>query len=142
MPTLTASCHCGNLSAEFELTQATSEYRPRLCDCDFCRKHGAGYLADPNGALDIRVKDENLLHRYRQGADIADFLVCGHCGVLVVVTYQDGDQLYGVVNARALDGEVALGEGQPVSPKKLSAEEKKSRWKQLWFQRVTFNSPH
>jgi hypothetical protein len=137
MPTLTGACHCGKLSIELDLTQAPSAYRPRLCDCDFCRKHGAGYLADPDGALRIVVKDEGFLHRYRQGADIADCLVCGNCGVLVAITYEDGGELYGVVNVRVLDGEVVLGEGQVVSPRKLSADEKVARWKQLWFQRVT-----
>ncbi|MBV8465994.1 MAG: hypothetical protein JO218_08620 [Burkholderiales bacterium] len=136
MQTLTGACHCGNLRFELDLTQAPTAYRPRLCDCDFCRKHGAGYLADPGGALRIAVKDEGQLRRYRQGADIADCLVCGNCGVLVAITYEDSGTLYGVVNVRALEGDVAMGEGQPVSPKTLSADDKVTRWKKLWFQRV------
>jgi hypothetical protein len=60
---------------------------------------------------------------------------------LVAICYEDADGYYGVVNTRALDGNVALGESQAVSPKLLTADEKVARWKQLWFSHVTIIQP-
>jgi len=138
MHSLNGSCHCGNLSVALQLTQAPAEYAPRRCDCDFCRKHGASYLADPAGTLRIEVKNPSTLSKYRQGSSTADCLVCGTCGVLVAITMECGGQCYGVVNVSVIDGDVGFGESKIVSPRALSAEEKVARWKQLWFARVDF----
>lgn len=55
-----------------ELPHASCAYHPRACDCDFCRKHGAAYISDPQGAVRIQVKDAQQLGRYRQGSGIAE----------------------------------------------------------------------
>lgn len=34
-------CHCGNIKVDVELAAAPETYHPRVCDCDFFRKHGA-----------------------------------------------------------------------------------------------------
>jgi hypothetical protein len=62
MHNLTASCHCGNLRAEVAFSRVPVELRPRVCDCDFCRKHGASYLADPQGTLHIQIKDAQKVY--------------------------------------------------------------------------------
>lgn len=136
---LNGGCHCGNIHFEMTLPHAPETYRPRACDCDFCHKHGAAYVADPDGSLLIRLQDEHMVTRYRQGAAIADCLVCTACGVLVAIHYQDDQgerRSFAVVNSRAIDGVVRFGESIPVSPKALTASEKVERWKRLWFQRV------
>jgi hypothetical protein len=75
-------CHCGNITLEMELTAEAGSYHPRACDCDFCRKHAASYVPDPRGKLEISVRGEANLIKYRQGSGIADCLICRICGVL------------------------------------------------------------
>lgn len=137
MHTLTGGCHCGNITIAMELRRLPKAYQPRACDCEFCRKHGAAYVADPEGDLRFKIKDMQRIVRYRQGSGQADFLLCGGCGVLVGVVYQDGDQLRGVVNVHAMDAHADWDAEQPASPKLLSAEEKAARWRTLWFARVS-----
>ncbi len=137
---LKGACHCGNIRVEVALTRAPAEYRPRACDCEFCRKHGASYLSDPGGSLAVQVGDERLLRKYRQGSNTAEMLVCGNCGVLVGGAYQTEGRVFAAINTRIIEGDAMFGEIQPVSPRTLSAEEKVSRWKALWFADVTIDA--
>jgi hypothetical protein len=129
--TLSGSCHCGRVRVSLETTRAASDYSPRACDCSFCRKHGAAWLSDPQGALRVHAHDSGDLRIYRQGSDTADMLLCAHCGVLVAVVFVHSDGLFGAVNAGCLD-DVALGASVVVSPQRLSAAEKIERWRMLW----------
>jgi hypothetical protein len=129
-------CHCGNIAVRLQLSGAPDTYRPRSCDCDFCRKHCGCYLSDPQGALIIQVRDGSECGRYRQGSGAAECLVCRNCGVMVAALYRGEQKLYATVNARALDAGTTFGAEQPVSPQKLSADEKIRRWQQLWFSDV------
>lgn len=138
---LGGACHCGNIGVDLALPNPAEHYQPRVCDCDFCRQHGAAYLSDPAGALSISVKDPRLLGRYRQGSAIADCLFCRHCGVLVGISYQDGEQLFATVNWRVLEKQTGFGAPLAVSPKTLSAAEKVERWKSVWFSRVALLPP-
>jgi hypothetical protein len=137
MHRLRASCHCQNLVLELELTRPPATYAPRACDCDFCTKHGATYLADPAGSLVIHVTDPRLLRRYEQGSGTARCLVCAGCGVLVGAAYETDEGTWAVVNSRAVDGGVGFADPVPVSPKTLGVEQKIARWRELWFSRVT-----
>jgi hypothetical protein len=136
MHKLGGSCHCGNIHIDLELTHAPGDYRPRACDCDFCRQHNAAYVSDPNGSLTIRIRDQQLGGKYRQGSAQAEFLFCKQCGVLVGVLYGNDVRLYAAVNARAIQAGRPFGAEQPVSPKKLSAEDKIKRWQEVWFPSV------
>lgn len=137
---LTGGCHCGNIQVDLELTRAPAAYNPRACDCDFCTRHSAAYVSDPKGSLVIRIKDEGRVGKYRQGAGIAGFLICTNCGVLVGVTYETEGQVYGAVNARAIQGGEGFGPEQPVSPKTLSADAKMRRWQDVWFHDVSIRT--
>ncbi len=128
-------CHCGNITFEVALTSAPESYRPRECDCEFCRKHGAAYLSDPEGSITIRVADRGQGRRYRQGSGIAQMLFCGRCGVLVAALLENAGYRLGVVNVRALQN-VILGQAEPISPKMLTADQKIERWQRLWFRNV------
>ena len=132
MARFTGGCHCSNLTVSVELTRAASSYSPRACDCEFCRRHGAAWVSDPQGSLLIHVRDQGDTGRYRQGAGIAEMLLCRNCGVLVAALWQ-GAHLHGVVNANVLEGRDALPPVQPVSPKVLSADAKVNRWQKIWF---------
>jgi hypothetical protein len=136
MHRLHGQCHCGDISVELELTAAPSSYQPRACDCDFCRRHGAAYLSDPEGSMVVATRVQNRGEWYRQGSGTAEFLLCPRCGVLVGAFYRDGERLLGVANIRALDDAAALGPPQTVSPKTLSAVQKAERWRTIWFQQV------
>jgi hypothetical protein len=133
---LSGACHCGNVAIDIELSRALSTYAPRVCDCDFCRLHGAAYISDAEGALRFRIEDHNALVTYRQGSKQAEFLLCRRCGILLGVLYQDTGQTYMAVNARTIEEMTGFGIDQKVSPKTLSAGEKARRWRELWFSRV------
>jgi hypothetical protein len=136
MESLTGGCYCGNIHLTMTLSREPSALDPRACDCDFCQKHGAEYVSDPLGSLHIRIKAEREVSRFRQGSDIAELLLCRTCGVLVAALYQDGEQLFGTVNVKVLDGRADFGASVTVSPKSLSPEEKTNRWQQVWFSDV------
>lgn len=140
MPRIEGGCHCGNLHVVVDLPKTPSDYLPRACDCEFCRKHGASYVSDPHGALRIEVGSSQFLGRYRQGSEIAECLFCLRCGVLIGVLYQESGQLYATVNSAAFAGTESFGEKTAVSPKLLTANEKAGRWKELWFSDVTLAS--
>jgi hypothetical protein len=136
MYSLSGGCHCGNAQVRLELTREPASYRPRACDCDFCRKHGAAYLSDPRGTLAIRVRDASNMRAYRQGSSLAECLVCKNCGVMVGVIYRSDDRVIGAVNVKAIEGGTDFAAEQPVSPKALSGEEKIARWQDIWFPNV------
>ena len=133
---LYASCHCTNLFLAIELTSEPKSYSPRACDCSFCQKHDAAWLSDPKGSMTVSVRDSSALIKYRQGDNIADFLLCANCGVLVGVVFEEQGVLYSVVNSKAVDGSPSFGIGTVVSPRLLDVDQKRSRWKELWFKDV------
>ena len=139
MPRLAGGCHCGNIRVTVDLTHSPDTYAPRACDCEFCRKHGAAWVSDPQGSLWIEIRDEPDTSRYTQGDRLAEMLLCRNCGVLVSALWR-GQRLYGVVNASVLDARVAFAAVQPVSPRTLSADSKRSRWQSIWFADVTLTS--
>ena len=126
-------CHCGNLRWHFETTRTLGEFAPRACDCDFCRRHRAAWVSDPQGALQIEACNDAGLQRYRHGSQQAEFLVCRTCGVLVaVVACSEDGQLIGAVNGNAFDQHHGFAEETTVSPRLLPARAKLDRWTQLW----------
>ncbi|MGH8062669.1 MAG: hypothetical protein ACREO7_11740 [Pseudoxanthomonas sp.] len=80
------------------------------------------------------------MRKYRQGSNTADFLLCDQCGVLVAVTFGHGDRVHGAVNIGCLDGETGFGAPVPASPQALGADEKVSRWLELWIPDVELNA--
>jgi hypothetical protein len=136
MQRLGGGCHCGNIRVELELPRGAGTYHPRACDCDFCRKHRAAYVSDPEGSLLIEIRDERECARYAQGSRQAQLLLCRRCGVLVAPLYREAGRLYAAVNANAIEGAV-FGAHQGVSPQTLGAGDKVQRWKDLWFSNVT-----
>jgi hypothetical protein len=139
MHRLGGGCHCGNIRVELELTRSAGTYNPRACDCDFCRKHRAAYVSDPQGSLLIQIRDERDCGRYAQGSGQAELLVCRHCGVLIAPLYREAGRVYAAVNVNVLEG-VAFGAQQTASPKALAAADKVKRWKDLWFSNVTLRT--
>ena len=129
-------CHCGNISFEMEVTWEPSSFQPRACDCDFCTKHGAAYLSDNNVKVNLLVKNKSELAKYRQGSEIADFLICKICGVLVAVCFEKQNQIIAAVNYKAVCEDIGFDQDLVVSPKMLSKNEKTLRWQDIWFHDV------
>ena len=131
--TLRGGCHCGRLRVAFATRLDPAGIKPRACDCSFCQKHGAAYVSDPSGRLSISMAEPDAMRRYRQGSETAEFLFCGHCGILVAVIVDHDAHTYGAVNARCLDGTTVLGEVVTASPQSLPAADKVDRWLRLWI---------
>lgn len=136
MHDLTGGCYCGNIRLAARLSRELAEYRPRACDCDFCRKHGAAYVSDRDGSLRIELRDPTGVSLYRQGNELADMILCARCGVLVGALFREEGSLYATVNVRSLQGNDGFAPEQEVSPKLLVPEDKISRWKKVWFRNV------
>src|SRR5713226_135868 len=96
-------CHCGNLELAFESSLSADQLPLRACSCSFCRAHGARTTSDPNGRVQITVRDSDQLIRYRFGLKTADFLVCGRCGVYVAAVLTADGSSFAVVNINTLD---------------------------------------
>lgn len=77
----------------------------RLCQCSFCRSHGAKAISDPNGTLEFTENKSGALQRYMFGLRTAEFLICRECGVYVGAIMSEGDKAHGIVNVRALNDE-------------------------------------
>jgi len=137
MNTEHAGCHCGNIAVQITLTKDLPGYTPRACDCDFCIKNGAAYLSDPDGQMNITITKSDDISFYRQGDNLVELIICKVCGVLVAVTYSEGEKKYGGLNSRSLVNRERLSAAVAASPKLLSVDEKIERWKQLWFSDVT-----
>lgn len=101
--------------------------------CDFCTRHRAAWVSDPEGQLQIRERGGRL-HRFRQGSEQAEFLSCQDCGVLVaVIARDDAGHLIGAANRNAFDARSELADEMSGSPRMLAAEVKLARWSQLWM---------
>jgi hypothetical protein len=136
MYSVQGGCHCGNISYVAEFTKELSTYKPRACDCDFCTSHGSSYVSDRNGSLIIEIKNICDVSKYRQGSRIADFLICKNCGVMIGVCYEEDGRIFGSINVRSSAVYSNFGETQTINLLQLSDEERISRWKQYWFEKV------
>jgi hypothetical protein len=101
--TFTGRCHCGNIELGFRTALDPTTVAPRACQCSFCVRHGACYVSDPAGDVEIVAHDEAALVRYRFALATADFLFCGRCGVYVgAVTTADG-RSFAALNVNTFD---------------------------------------
>lgn len=124
-------CHCGAVQFDFSTQRPLPGFTPRACDCDFCTRHRAAWVSDASGML--RITGSAELRRYRQGAGQAEFLICGHCGVLVaaICTGDDGT-LRGALNRNSFDERELFATEVAASPQQLAPDAKLARWSQLW----------
>jgi hypothetical protein len=100
--------------------------------------HGASYVSDPNGRLEIQIRQAAHLGKYRHGSNTSDFLICLQCGVLAGVVFQDQNRTFAAVNSRTISTG-NWGQLKTVSPKSLTQSEKVSRWKDIWFSEVSMH---
>jgi hypothetical protein len=131
-----ASCHCGALEARYRTALPIPSWSVRACQCEFCRAHAALTTSDPAGTLAFSARDIGLVHRYKFGTGMTDFLLCRNCGVYVGARMEVGRGLFGVLNTRALRPIPAgLPESAPMNygdePAGLRQERREARWTPL-----------
>jgi hypothetical protein len=94
------ACHCEAIGFAYDTTMAPDAWPMRACACRFCRTHGAATTSDPQGALELVVRDPELLTRYRFGLRTADFWLCRACGVYLGAATIDGR--FALINTNTL----------------------------------------
>lgn len=124
-------CSCGNVRVKITLPERLSAFAPRACDCDFCRSRNVQYLSHPDGTLVIN--SAAALGVCQQGSNQADFLVCSSCDDVIAATLSIDDGMLGALNATLLSDYSALASAEVVSPKLLTAGDKKLRWQKVWL---------
>lgn len=97
-------CHCGNISFSLTWAPDPAEIPARACGCSFCVKHGGVWTSNPDGGLEVQVKDASMVSRYAFGTKTAEFHVCARCGIVPVVTSRIDGRLYAVVSVNAFEG--------------------------------------
>ncbi len=126
----TGRCSCGARTYHIALPDALASHSPRACDCDFCQARSVAWLSAPGAR--IRLDGAAAWDRQRQGSGQALFLCCPFCQDLLAVVAEFDDGWRGAVNGNLGQGRAALGAPQVVSPRKLDAQSKRSRWGELW----------
>lgn len=133
-------CHCGNISYRFDTYMDLAAMKPRQCQCEFCLKYNNLYQSDPDGRLQLYIRDTAEVSRYQFGHKTADFLVCRQCGVMPVVTSEIEGALYSVVNVNSLEPRLSLAQGDQVIPVVYGDERQQprlARRQQRWIGNVT-----
>lgn len=97
-------CHCGNIRYQLSSDLDWQTLASRKCRCSFCIKHNNRYLSDPQGGLQVVIKDIESARGYRFGQQFADFRVCHRCGVMPLVTAEIDGRCYAVININTLEG--------------------------------------
>lgn len=128
----TGQCHCGKLKASFETAKTPQQLGVRTCQCEFCRRHGAINISDPEGETIIDCAPEDVL-RYRFALRTADFLICKHCGVYIAAVTGEGDDIRSTVNIVGLRmNDFASVEETPMQYGSESADERNARRANRW----------
>lgn len=133
--TIEGGCHCGNIRYRYT-TGRLNEAAFRSCSCSFCQKQGAVYTSDPDGRLDIDIRDKQQARAYRFASKQIAFVFCGVCGVMPVVVTRIDATVYGLVNTNTLDERPT---GIPIAQKDFSresAEQRIERRQKFWIARV------
>jgi len=126
-------CHCGAIRLVYESDVPPEEAPLRVCQCDFCRRHGALAVSDPAGRAIIDIRDSEAVQRYRFGSRTADYLVCGRCGVYVAAVMETEGKARAVVIVRALDDAARFSQaGIPADFSGEPSDERLARRKRTW----------
>jgi hypothetical protein len=134
------SCHCGAIKTVFQTEKATAELGARACQCSFCRAHGASWISDPAGSLDIAIGGP--VNRYRFGTGTAEFLVCSACGVVPAVTWDGDGRLFAVARVDCLaDKDAFLANVRPMQFEAEDVEQRLARRAHSWTPATLTSQP-
>jgi hypothetical protein len=126
-------CHCGNLQLTFASDLDPRQIKVRSCQCSFCRKHGSRVVSDPNGALTVRIADEEHLQRYMFAHHTAEFLICRCCGVFVAAVTIGPDQPRAVAQLNAMTEDQYFGHAVAVDFSDETRAERIQRRRDVWM---------
>lgn len=130
---LQGSCHCGNIRVVFEPALGIEALSVRACRCSFCRRHGARTVTDPEGTVEIHVRDTAAVTHYRFDQKTADYMLCAHCGVYVVAVLVEPAGAWATVNCNVLEGVPSLTEtAVPVDYSGEEADARRDRRRKRW----------
>ena len=129
---LEGSCHCGELKIRYQTAIPPEHTEVRLCQCSFCRKHGARAATDPQGHLDIEIAAGAQPSRYQFGLRTSEFLICARCGVYVAAVLLDGERHLATVNLNALLRAAEFPAGSPVEYDAEDAASRIARRRARW----------
>ena len=97
-------CHCGAIRWRLAAPVGAESLPVRVCQCDFCLKHGARYTSDPRARLELQAAADDLVQRYRFGHGTADFVICRKCGTLIAAVMDgSGNARRAVLNVNTAD---------------------------------------
>ena len=132
-------CHCGNISFSLTWEPDPSQIPARACTCSFCSKHGGVWTSNPQGTLQIVVKDPALVSEYTFGSGKAWFHTCARCGIVPVVTSQIDGRLYGVVSVNAFESvDRSLLRRESTNFDGEDDGTRLARWKRNWIGNVEY----
>jgi hypothetical protein len=132
-------CHCGNISFTLVWEPDPAQIPARACSCSFCVKHGGLWTSNPAAALEVTVRDPELVSKYEFGTRTAQFHTCVRCGVVPVVTSRIDDHLYAVVSVNAFEGvDAALIRRAPISFDGEGTDSRLARRKRNWIGNVSY----
>jgi hypothetical protein len=117
-------CHCGKLKASFVTQKTPQALGVRTCQCDFCRRHGAVNISDPDGEVTLDCAPGDL-ERYRFALRTADFLLCKTCGVYIAAAIGEGEKIVSTINVAGLRMNDFLGVDE--APMEYGAETTEER---------------
>ena len=103
-------CHCGNFRVVFSTARAPETWALRMCQCSFCRAHGAVMTTDPAGKLAVTARDPAAVLHYRFGLANTDFLICTGCGAYVAAVADIEGGRYATLNVNVLDVRSSLAQ--------------------------------
>jgi len=136
-------CHCGAISVELNTEKPAEELTARLCQCAFCRKHGARAFSDPSAHAVLVIHEPEHLQRYRFGLETADVALCRRCGVYVAMVLRAGREAWTTINIEALDHRATFALASvPVDYDAEQAEERVRRRKAQWTPTTLVGWPH
>ena len=136
---IAGSCHCGNIAFRLAWEPDPVEIPARACTCSFCVKHGGLWTSNPQGALEVAIRDASLVSPYTFGTKTARFHICSRCGAVPVVTSEIDGNTYAVVSVNAFDGvDPAMLQRASASFDGESEAERLARRVRNWIPRVRF----
>ncbi len=134
------SCHCKNIQLVFQTEIPNADIQPRVCTCNFCTKHNAVYISDPQGDLTVTVENAQHISSYQHGTNTAGFIVCNQCGVFAVALSKIKGRVYAVLNTRTLDSATFTNPPQQFDYDGESTEERLKRRSRNWIGQVTLEN--
>lgn len=131
-------CHCGNIEIDLHTDKSESDFTPRACQCTLCRRHGASWIADPDGEVRARIRDRAQVSFYRFGHKTSDFIICKSCGVLMMAMSEAQGRTRAVLNVAAMLDRTFAGAPVATDLEGETVDGRMDRRERNWTGKVVF----